>query len=323
MHQWRKLAEPLWLSAHENILQARALGRLVIISRPGRKRLQLEIACTSRDLSRKLVEEFGGRAEKWPRDWLKRFADLHKPKPLKIGKRLLISTTASSPAKRGAFHGVGGSRRLPYVTHHPARGPSSSARLRRTHSGRFNARQPLLLVIPASAAFGTGEHATTAMSLRLLERLSRKWEKGWSLADLGTGSGILALAARRFGAGRVTGIDIDPRAISIAKANARLNKIDNADFQLLDVRKWKPGAGWDVIAANLYNELLISVVSKLKRSNWLILSGVLRRQEDELLRVLQKNNREIASVKRRGKWIALMVCKRRTSNTHRPKLNHF
>jgi ribosomal protein L11 methylase PrmA len=68
---------------------------------------------------------------------------------------------------------------------------------------------------------------------------------------------------------------------------------------------------------------LISVVSKLRRSNWLILSGVLHRQEAELLRVLQKNNMEIASVKRRGKWIALMACKPRTSNPQRPKLNHF
>ena len=180
-----------------------------------------------------------------------------------------------------------------------------------------------LLVIPASAAFGTGGHATTAMSLRLLERLTRQWERGWSLADLGTGSGILALAAKHFGAERVTGIDIDPTAISIAKANARLNKIDNADFQLGDIRRWKPGARWDVIAANLYNELLISLVSKLKRSNWLILSGVLRKQEDKLLRVLHKNNMQIASVKRRGKWIALLVCKPGTSNILRPKLNHF
>jgi len=143
------------------------------------------------------------------------------------------------------------------------------------------------------------------MSLRLLERLTRKWEKGWSLADLGAGSGILALAAKRFGAGRVIGIDIDPKAISIAKANVRLNKIDNADFQLGDVRRWKPAAGWDVIAANLYSELLIEVLPKLKRSNWLILSGVLRSQEDELLHVLRRNNMEIASVKRRGKWIAV------------------
>src|SRR5207244_8103824 len=125
-------------------------------------------------------------------------------KPLKIGKRLLISTTASSRAKRGTPKRVGRSRQLPCLTHHPARDPSSSARLRMTRGGRLDTRRPPLLVIPASAAFGTGGHATTAMSLRLLERLTRKWEKGWSLADLGTGSGILALAAKRFGAGRVT-----------------------------------------------------------------------------------------------------------------------
>ena len=298
MHLWRKLVDRHWLSAHEKPLQARSRGKLVITSRPGRKRLQLEVACTSRNVARKLTEEFGGRAEKWPRDWLKRFADLNKSKPLKIGKRLLISRTVSSRVKR------------------------ETDKVERTiRSGLPEVCQ--LLIIPASAAFGTGEHATTAMSLRLLERLTRQWEKGWSLADLGTGSGILAFAAKRFGAGRVTGIDLDPRAISIAKANARLNKIDNVDFQLGDVRRWKPGARWDVIAANLYNELLISVVSKLNRSNWLILSGVLYSQEDELLRVLQKNNMEIASVKRRGKWIALMACKRQVSNTKRPKLNHF
>ena len=282
MHQWRKLAEPGWLSAHENPLQARSRGRLVIISRPERKRLQLEIACASRNLARKLIEEFGGRAEKWPRDWLKRFADLHKSKPIKIGKRLLISTKASAQAKRGTYR-VG----------------------RTTRSGRPGVRQPLVLVIPASAAFGTGGHATTAMTLRLLERLTRKWEKGWSLADLGTGSGILVLAAKRFGAGRVTGIDIDPKAIAIAKANARLNKIDNADFQIGDVRRWKPAARWDVITANLYSELLIDVASKMKRSNWVILSGMLRTQEDEVLRVLRRNNMEIASMKRCGKWTAV------------------
>jgi ribosomal protein L11 methylase PrmA len=307
MHQWRKLAHPHWLSAHENVLQTRARGRLVIISRPGRKRLQLEIACTSRNLARKLIEEFGGRAEKWPRDWLKRFADLHKSKRLKIGKRLLISTAASSRAKRGTPKRVGRSRQLPCVTHHPARDPSSSARLRMTSSGRLDARPPLLLVIPASAAFGTGGHATTAMSLRLLERLTRKWEKGWSLADLGTGSGILALAAKRFGAGRVIGIDIDPKAISIAKANARLNKIDNVDFRLGDLRKWKPTGARDIVAANLYSELLIAIMPELKRCTWLILSGVLRTQENKFLRVLRRNNIEIANVKRRGKWIAVLA----------------
>ena len=146
------------------------------------------------------------------------------------------------------------------------------------------------------------------MSLRLLERLTRKWEKGWSLADLGTGSGILALASKRFSAGRVIGIDIDPKAISIAKANARLNKIDNVDFRLGDLRKWKPTGARDIVAANLYSELLIAVLPELKRCTWLILSGVLRTQENKFLQVLRRrNNIEIVNVKRRGKWIAVLA----------------
>ena len=306
MHLWRKLAEPRWFRGHENILQARSRGRLVTISRPGRKRLQLEIACPSHNDSRKLVQEFGGRTEKLPRDWLKRFTDRGKSNPLKIGKRLLISSTPSSRAKRRTFHKFERSRQLLCATRHPAKG-HSSGRLRPPDAAQSHAQPTPLLVIPASAAFGTGEHATTAMVLCLLERLTRKWEDGWSLADLGTGSGILALAAKRFGAGRVTGIDVDAKAISIAKANARLNKMDNVDFRLGDLRKWKPRGARDIVAANLYIELLIEIAPELKHGNWLILSGVLRRQEDKVLRVLRRNNIEIVNVKRRGKWIAVLA----------------
>ena len=168
-------------------------------------------------------------------------------------------------------------------------------------------KKPRLLVIPASAAFGTGEHATTAMSLRLLERLTREWKNSWSLADVGTGSGILALAAKRFGAGRLVGIDVDPKAISVAKANARLNKIDNVDFKLGDLRKWKSWAGKDIVAANLYSELLIEILPKLKRGHWLILSGVLRIHENKLFHALRRNKIEIVKVNRRGKWIAVLA----------------
>src|SRR5213079_2251151 len=103
------------------------------------------------------------------------------------------------------------------------------------------------LIIPAGVAFGTGEHATTAMSLRLLEKLTRRWKPGWSIVDLGTGSGILALAGKRFGANRVIGIDNDPTAIATAKENARLNKIDNVDFRVTDVRRWKPPPKIDIV----------------------------------------------------------------------------
>jgi ribosomal protein L11 methyltransferase len=272
MYLWRKIAEPRWLSAHENILQARSGGRLAITSKPGRRRQQLEIACTSRNDSRKLVEEFGGRTEKLPRDWLQRFARLHQSKPIKVGKRLVIAGKADFQTPKASV-----------------------------------LKKQRLLVIPASAAFGTGEHTTTAMSLRLLERLTRDWKNSWSLADLGTGSGILALAAESFGAGRVAGVDVDPKAISVAKANARLNKIDNVDFKLGDLRKWKSRAGRDIVAANLYSRLLIEILPKLRRGHWLILSGVLRMQENKLLRALRRNKIETVKVNRRGKWIAVLA----------------
>src|SRR6266496_1676033 len=199
MYLWRKLAEPHWLSARESILQACSRGQLAIISKPGRKRLQLEITCRSRNDSRRFVEEFGGRAEKLPRDWLKRFTRVSKTKPLKLGKRLLISKQRDSQITSE----VG---------------------------------KPPLLVIPASTAFGTGEHATTAMSLRLLEQLTREWKSGWSLADL---------------------------------------------------RHWKPPRNTDIVTANLFSGLLMRLLPKLRRSGWLILSGLLCTHGNEFLRALR------------------------------------
>ena len=73
VYLWRKRAELHWVKAHEDLLQARAFGQLVIVRRPGRKRLELEIACRSRSDSSALLKEFGGRIEALPRNWLERF----------------------------------------------------------------------------------------------------------------------------------------------------------------------------------------------------------------------------------------------------------
>jgi ribosomal protein L11 methyltransferase len=274
MYLWRRLAEPRWLIANEELLQSRTRERLAIIERPGWKRALLEVACRSRKQARDLVKEFDGRIERLPRGWLERLAK-EKRKPLRIGKRLIIMR-AKDKREAGSF--------------------------------------PYSLILPAGAAFGTGEHATTAMSLRLLEQVTRGWKRGWSMVDLGTGSGILALAAKCFGAKHVVAIDVDPIAIATATENARLNKIDNLDFQLADARRWNFPARLalsevervDIVTANLFSELLIEVLPKVKRSRWLILSGALREQEKELVRALQRNKIDIAQVRRRGKWIAIL-----------------
>ena len=276
-----------WVEAHEDLLQVHARGQLVIVRRPERKRLELEIVCRSRSGSSALLEEFGGRIEALPRNWLERFTR-GDSKPIKIGKRLIISSV------RGTL----------------------VSRLSR-HKGRRH------IIIPASLAFGTGEHVTTAMSLRFLEELTRCWNPDWSLVDLGTGSGIFALAAKCFGAGQVTGIDNDPAAISVAKSNARLNKIRGATFQLGDVHKWNSAQKTDVITANLYSDLLIKILPKLRGGAWLILSGILRSQQDELVQALHRSDIDVIRIKRRGKWVAILARRGNRSATAEPRAGKF
>ncbi len=173
--------------------------------------------------------------------------------------------------------------------------------------------EPNALRIPAGAAFGTGEHATTAMSLRLLERYTRRLTPGWRMLDAGTGSGILALAGRRFGAGEVLAIDHDALAISTAKRNARENGIRRVTFVVGDVRDTLAGR-YDLIAANLFSELLCEVLpgfaKALAKDGRLILSGVMRLQESRVLRALRAAGFGPRETRRRGKWIALVAEKR-------------
>jgi ribosomal protein L11 methyltransferase len=267
MYLWHKAAPPHWLKEREEILQARFGAALSIISRPERKRVQIEIACTSRSECWKLIREFGGHTKRLGPDWLKRLSREEKPKPLRIGKRLLVVRSA---VKREADS-------FPYS-----------------------------LIVPAGAAFGTGEHATTAMSLRLLEEVTRRTKPRF-VVDLGTGSGILALAASCFGAKRVVAVDIDPLAIATAEGNARLNKIENVDFQLGDARRWNSARRIDIAIANLFSQLLIQILPRLKRSSCLILSGVLRTQENEFVHALHRHKIKPIEVRRRGKWIAVLA----------------
>ena len=279
MFVWRKRAGTGWLAANEVALHEIAGRRLAIVSKPGHRNTIAEVASPNCSELEKIRTRFGGIIEKLPRNWLQKFLREQKLRSLKIGKRLVIvSSTASKRMKR-------------------------------------------TLVIPAGAAFGTGEHMTTAMSLRMLESFTRKSlvrgaqcgtrgrvpDKEFSLLDLGTGSGILALAAARFGAKRIIAIDHDPIAIATAKENARRNKIEPVDFRVADVRKWKFPARIDIITANLFSELLIEILPKLKRSRWLILSGIVRAQEKEFGRALWRNKIEIVEVRRRGKWIAILA----------------
>ncbi|MEP6956941.1 MAG: 50S ribosomal protein L11 methyltransferase, partial [Chthoniobacterales bacterium] len=120
----------------------------------------------------------------------------------------------------------------------------------------------------------------------------------------------LALAGKRFGAGKVRAIDYDRTAIATARENARRNAIGGLQFAVADVTRGTVGT-FDIITANLYSDLLETVLpqfrSSLAADGMLILSGVLRSQEPGLTRGLRRNGFRVLEARRRGKWVALLA----------------
>lgn len=135
------------------------------------------------------------------------------------------------------------------------------------------------IVLDPGLAFGTGSHPTTRLCLQWLEQRSLA---GQRVIDYGCGSGILAIAAARLGAGEVTGVDIDPQALRSSRDNAARNQV-HIEVQGVDAPAPAPA---DIVIANILSsplKLLAPVLTGLVRpGGWLVLSGVLERQIDEV-----------------------------------------
>jgi ribosomal protein L11 methyltransferase len=142
---------------------------------------------------------------------------------------------------------------------------------------------PLPIVIQPSMGFGTGHHATTRLCLAHLQRVDLR---GHTALDVGTGSGVLAIAASRLGASQVLAIDDDPDAIASARENLGLNPAANVSLGTLDLRRaaLRP---FDLVLANLTGGLLMAAADALMqlaaRGGWLILSGFMQAEEPDVL----------------------------------------
>ena len=165
------------------------------------------------------------------------------------------------------------------------------------------------LFIPAGMAFGTGDHATTHGCLRLLSKIVSASPAHWSLLDLGTGSGVLALAGELFGSEKILGIDFDESCVRIAKENAAANNLSHSQFQHADILQWKPPGKWNVVAANIYSSVLTTVAPKivtaLKDDGHLILSGLLAIEHSEIETIFTRLGMKKVTAITRGKWCAL------------------
>jgi len=135
------------------------------------------------------------------------------------------------------------------------------------------------VVVDPAQAFGTGAHPTTRLSLELLLGLE---EPGGSLADLGCGSGVLAIAAARLGWSPVSAVDNEQAALDATRANAAANGVALDSVELADLRS-KPPPEADTVVANLMRPLLLRVAELMEsRPRTLIVSGLLESEADEV-----------------------------------------
>jgi len=157
------------------------------------------------------------------------------------------------------------------------------------------------LVIDPGRAFGTGSHPTTRLCLELLLEV----EPSGSLADLGCGSGVLAIAAAKLGFRPVTAVDSDRGAVEATTANAVANGVALDRVERLNLRE-EPAPAADVIAANLMRPLLLRVAELMREPpSALIASGLLDHEADEVAAAFAPL-RETRRLMDRG-WVALLL----------------
>ncbi|MEZ5668903.1 MAG: 50S ribosomal protein L11 methyltransferase [Alphaproteobacteria bacterium] len=241
--------------------------------------------------------------------------------------RTAVPDIHASIALLTALHGAGGIQ--------PAIGPlpgvdwvaQNLATFRALRIGRFVVRpshdtaplpqSALAITLDANVAFGTGEHATTRGCLLMLDRLARR-VRPLRLLDLGTGTGILAMAMARLWRRPVHAVDIDPDSVRVAAENARANRlatlirpVEGRSFAQRVVRA--PGP-FDLIVANILARPLAALApgmaANLTRDGTVILSGLLAAQQPLVLAAFRRQGLCLRDCYVSEGWATLMLARR-------------
>lgn len=165
-----------------------------------------------------------------------------------------------------------------------------------------------VLELDPGMAFGTGDHATTSMCAVLMDEAGCEGKK---VLDIGTGSGILAIAADLLGASDILGVDIDPSALEVAIENAEANGCgDNVRFIEGDLTKGIDFRA-DIVVANLMAEMVVMLISSVRKhllpEGVFISSGILVEKKDMVIEALDKAGFETVKVMEKGEWCAILA----------------
>jgi ribosomal protein L11 methyltransferase len=162
------------------------------------------------------------------------------------------------------------------------------------------------IVVDPGQAFGTGAHPTTRMCLELLIELADAGLAGGPLADLGTGSGVLAIAAAKLGFGPVTACDSERAALDTARASTDANGVE-LELARIDLRREAPPAA-PTVTANLTAPLLMDVAGRIEEPpEWLVCSGMLGPEADDVAEAFSSTGLRERERRSSGDWAALLL----------------
>lgn len=272
MFVWSKLSAAKWMDAWEERFAGNPNWVIEMVK--GGKSIRVRVFCETQKAADAIVSQFGGSVREMAHaEWNKPVAP---PRPVKV-RDVFVLTAETRPKELAALKKANPKRQI--------------------------------IVIPPEMAFGTGDHATTSTCLRLLVDVARS-RKGtcWTVADLGAGTGVLAIAAKKLGAGETFACDFDPFAVAVGLRNIERNGTPDILMETQDVLKWKPRKkGYDVVLANIFSTVLIQawpvIAKSLAPGGDLIVSGVLADQAWDVFKAAAGSGLGFTKVIRKGKWV--------------------
>ena len=179
-------------------------------------------------------------------------------------------------------------------------------------------KDKMIIHIDPGTAFGTGMHETTQLCMRQLKKYVNK---DTQILDVGTGSGILSIAALKLGAAHAVGTDLDPCAISAVKENLEANAVSVTDMDMIlgniiDDKTIQDEVGYekyDIVVANILADVLIPltpvILHQMKKGGLYITSGIIDDKEESVVAAVKAAGLEVLEVTHQGEWVSVTARK--------------